>query len=165
MWGSVFWCWDSWTSATWMFFSLNIWANGIFLLDIPEMLIWTMFRLLWWLFCCVCLGCVPVCVLLARTVCRRRCFIITRRGGPLELGALVAWAVPFDDRGNGTGTPPARDSTGVAPYRFSIVDSIMVNAGESVVFSAHLAYISFSLISLDLFPSPLSLLPRHHLLQ
>ena len=72
------------------------------------------------------MGCVPVCVLLARTVCRRRCFIITRRGGPLELGALVAWAVPFDDRGNGTGTPPARDSTVVAPYRFSVVDSIMV---------------------------------------
>ena len=62
--------------------------------------------------------------------------------GPLELGALVAWVIPFGDRGNGIGTPPARDITGVAPYRLSVSDSIMVYAGESVVFPSHLAYVS-----------------------
>ena len=68
----------------------------------------------------------------ARTVFKRRCFTITRRerGCPLELGALVAWAIPFDDRGNGTGTPPARDSTGVAPYRVSVVVLVMVMLGS-----------------------------------
>ena len=128
MWGSAFWCWDSWTSATWMFFSLNKCASVIFLLEIPEMLIWMMFRLLCCLCCCVCFGCVSDCVLVARTVCKRRCFTFTRRerGCPLELSALVAWVIPFKDRGNGTGTPPARDSTGVAPSRLLVIGSVMV---------------------------------------
>ena len=92
------------------------------------MLIWMMFRLLCCLCCCVCFGCVSDCVLVARTVCKRRCFTFTRRerGCPLELSALVAWVIPFKDRGNGTGTPPARDSTGVAPYRCSVVVLVMV---------------------------------------